>query len=49
MRVRGSHRILRHTDGRTFTLAFHGQIGRNSVKRALQEANVDDRDFETNY
>ena len=46
VRQTGSHRTLAHV-ARTDTLhvAFHQTIGRNSIRRALRQAGIDDLDF----
>lgn len=45
-RSRGSHRVLRDDrSGRILVVAFHGNLSRNSVRRALKEAGIDEADF----
>lgn len=46
-RVKGSHRILRRADGRVLVVAFHANLSRNSVRRALREASIDEGTFES--
>lgn len=46
VRVKGSHRILRRADGKVLMVAFHGTLSRNSVRRALREAGIDEDGFE---
>lgn len=44
--TRGSHHKLRHArTGGVLIIAFHGKLSRNSVKRALKIANVDETRF----
>jgi predicted RNA binding protein YcfA (HicA-like mRNA interferase family) len=43
---RGSHRKLVHAARTDFLLvAFHRTLGRNSVRRALRQAGIDETDF----
>ena len=43
---RGSHRKLVHPDRADFILvAFHDMLGRNSVRRALKQAGIDEDAF----
>lgn len=45
-RVRGSHRVLkREGSARIVIVAFHDSLSRNSVRRALREAGIDEDDF----
>jgi predicted RNA binding protein YcfA (HicA-like mRNA interferase family) len=48
-RTKGSHRILNDTHGRTLIVAFHADISRNSVRRALREAGISEDDFEREW
>jgi predicted RNA binding protein YcfA (HicA-like mRNA interferase family) len=46
-RSKGSHRILRKEDSsRILIVAFHDKLSRNSVRRALREAGIDEAAFE---
>ena len=42
---RGSHRKLRHTDGRVLRVAFHNVIRRNAVRHTLRLARIDEEAF----
>jgi len=42
---RGSHRKLRHTDGRVLRVAFHNVIRRNAVRHTLRLAGIDEEAF----
>ncbi len=43
---KGSHRKLVHPGRADFLLvAFHGSLGRNSVRRALRQAEIDETEF----
>ena len=43
---RGSHRKLVHPDRADFLIvAFHRTLGRNSVRRILRQAGIDEDDF----
>lgn len=45
--TRGSHRKLRRAEGgRTVVVAFHDSLSRNSVRRALREAGIEEDAFE---
>jgi predicted RNA binding protein YcfA (HicA-like mRNA interferase family) len=44
-RVKGSHRVLRRADGKVLIVAFHGTLSRNSVRRALRDAGIDEDEF----
>lgn len=48
-RTAGSHRVLRNRGGQVIVVAFHDSLSRNSVRRALREAGVPERDFEEHY
>lgn len=41
----GSHRILRHVDGRGLGVAFHGTIRRSAVRKTLRLARVREDEF----
>ena len=46
-RTRGSHRVLkREGNPRILIVAFHKTLSRNSVRRALREAGIDEDAFE---
>lgn len=42
---RGSHHKLVHPDRDVIIVAFHGSLGRNSVRRALRQAGIDEDEF----
>ena len=43
---RGSHRKLAHTDRPDFLIiAFHQTLGRNTVRRILRQAGIDEEAF----
>ena len=43
---RGSHRKLAHEGRADFLIvAFHGKIGRNSIRRALRQARIAEDEF----
>ncbi len=43
---RGSHRKLVHTDREDFLIvAFHRTVGRNTVRRILKAAGIDEEEF----
>ena len=45
-RQRGSHRKLVHPDRRDFLIfAFHKTLGRNTVRRILRQAGIDEDSF----
>lgn len=47
---RGSHRKLTHPEGdRVLIAAFHGTLGRNSVRRILRQAAIDEETFPRAY
>ncbi|MHB8586108.1 MAG: type II toxin-antitoxin system HicA family toxin [Thermoplasmatota archaeon] len=46
-RTRGSHHILRKgQSGPILVIAFHKTMSRNSIRRALREAGIDEAAFE---
>jgi predicted RNA binding protein YcfA (HicA-like mRNA interferase family) len=46
-RERGSHRVLKKAGGdRIIVIAFHRSLSRNSARRALRDAGVDEDEFE---
>jgi predicted RNA binding protein YcfA (HicA-like mRNA interferase family) len=47
IRVRGSHHLLRHTDGRTTTVPVHGNevIGPGLLSRILRDCNLTRDEF----
>ena len=47
VKQRGSPRTLRRGDSsRILIVAFHDKLSRNSVRRALREAGIDEDEFE---
>jgi predicted RNA binding protein YcfA (HicA-like mRNA interferase family) len=42
---RGSHLKLIHASGGMLIVAFHGTLSRNSVRRALRQAGIEEGEF----
>lgn len=46
-RTSGSHKILKsESSGRIIVVAFHSTLSRNSVRRTLRDAGIDEAEFE---
>lgn len=46
-RTSGSHKVLKSDpSGRIIVVAFHSTLSRNSIRRALREAGIDEAQFE---